>query len=101
VAKKSKVVREEKIKVLVKKFRDQRLKIISVLKDSKVSYEEKIQAQIALEKLPRNSSHTRLRNRCSETGRPRGVYRKFGLCRNLLREYLMSGYVPGAKKASW
>jgi len=58
-------------------------------------------AQIKLQKLPTNSSKTRLRNRCMITGRPRGVYRKFGLCRNKLREHAMMGDVPGLTKASW
>ena len=66
-----------------------------------LSDEERMAASLKFQALPRNSSPSRIRNRCSITGRPRGVYRKFGLCRNKLREFAMRGEVPGMTKASW
>jgi small subunit ribosomal protein S14 len=72
-----------------------------VLHDARASDEDKEAARVSLQKLPRNASPTRLRNRCALTGRPRGVYRKFGLGRTKLRELAMRGEVPGIIKASW
>lgn len=69
--------------------------------DQSLSGEDRFQAMLELQKLPRNSSLVRRRNRCILTGRPRGVYRKFGLCRNKLREIFMNGEAPGVKKSSW
>lgn len=92
---------EKKVAQLVQSFAKKRQELVSIIKSADTSYDERLSAQKKLAKLPRNSSATRLRNRCSETGRPKGVYRKFGLCRNKLREYLMKGYVPGGRKASW
>ena len=101
MAKESKIAREKKVMHLVEKYKEKRAKLVEILKDSEASYEDREKAQLAISKLPRNSSKTRLRNRCAETGRPRGYYRKFGLCRNMVREYLMKGYIPGGRKASW
>ena len=78
--------------------RDARKKIIA---SQDASYEEKIEAATRLQKLPRDSSPSRQRNRCELSGRPRGVYSKFGLGRNKLREATMRGDVPGLRKASW
>ena len=69
--------------------------------DQSLSEEDRYQARLKLQALPRNSSPTRLRNRCEITGRPRGTYRKFGLARNKLRDIAMRGEVPGLTKASW
>jgi len=101
MAKKSKIAREKRIIASIQKYRSVRAEWVAILKGHRHGYAEKIMAMEKLSKLPRNSSATRLRNRCAETGRPRGFYRKFGLSRNLLRKYLMMGYIPGGRKASW
>ena len=85
----------------VNKYRVRRLQLKNTIKDSQTSHEEKMQAIAGLQKLPRDASPCRGRNRCSITGRPRGYYRKFGLGRNKLREHAMSGDIPGLVKASW
>ena len=72
-----------------------------MIHNAKASEEERTDARVKLQKLPRNSSPVRLRNRCALTGRPRGVFRKFGLGRNKLREIAMRGEIPGVTKASW
>jgi small subunit ribosomal protein S14 len=101
MAKKSMVARETKRKKLVLKYVDKRNALREVIRDPKTSVEEKVAAQIQLQKLPRDSNATRVRNRCNLTGRPHGFYRKFGLSRNKLREATMRGDVPGVVKASW
>jgi len=93
--------RELKRRKTVEKFRSKRAELFAILQDSSRSDEEKDDAREKLQKLPRNSSPSRLRNRCALTGRPRGVYRKFGLARNKLRELALRGEVPGIIKASW
>ena len=85
----------------VKKYAAQRAEIFSVINDKNISEEEQQAARIRLQMLPRNASPVRLRNRCMLTGRPRGVYSKFGLGRSKLREIAMSGQIPGIMKASW
>jgi small subunit ribosomal protein S14 len=85
----------------VLKYADRRNALKTIIKDSSVSDDEKFEARLALQKLPRNSSPVRLRNRCALTGRPRGVYSKFGLGRCKLRDIAMSGKIPGIIKASW
>jgi len=85
----------------VKKYAERRAELKAVISDPEVGFEEKQQAIFALQKLPRDSSPVRQRNRCEITGRPRGFYRKFGLSRNKLREATMRGDVPGLRKASW
>jgi small subunit ribosomal protein S14 len=75
--------------------------MIAVIRNAKASDEEKDEARAKLQALPRNASPVRLRNRCALTGRPRGVYRKFGLGRNKLRDIAMRGEIPGMTKASW
>jgi len=75
--------------------------LAEIANDAKRSDEERAEARGALQRLPRNASPTRLRNRCTLTGRPRGVFRKFGLARNKLREIAMRGEIPGVIKASW
>lgn len=101
MAKTSMIARENKRTKLVEQYAAKRAAIKAVLKDVNASDEEKWEAQVKLQKLPRDSSPVRQRNRCQITGRPHGVYRKFGLCRNKLREAAMRGDVPGLTKASW
>jgi len=101
MAKKSMIARETKRSKLIKKFDAKRAALKEVLRSPGSSFEEKESAQVKLQKLPRDSSKSRLRNRCNLTGRPHGYYRKFGLSRNKLREATMRGDVPGLTKASW
>jgi len=101
VAKLSLINRQLKRELLVKKFAKKRAELQAVIDDQSRSEEERYQARLKLQQLPRNSSPTRLRNRCELTGRPRGTFRKFGLGRNKLREKAMRGEVPGITKASW
>ncbi|MHB1529438.1 MAG: 30S ribosomal protein S14 [Acidiferrobacteraceae bacterium] len=101
MAKKSKVLRNELRKGMVIKYRQRRLELKTASVDIHRSEEERLQATQALQRLPRNASPVRVRNRCYLTGRTRGYYRKFGLGRNKLREMMMRGEVPGVVKASW
>jgi small subunit ribosomal protein S14 len=101
VAKTSLIEREKKRERLVKRFAAKRAQLNAIIQDSAKSDEERFEARLALQKLPRNASPTRLRNRCELTGRPRGTFRKFGLSRGKLREVAMRGEVPGLTKASW
>ncbi len=94
-------LREKKRRMTVEKFKAKRVALFEVLHDAKASDEDKDAARAKLQKLPRDASPSRLRNRCALTGRPRGVYRKFGLGRNKLRELALRGEVPGVIKASW
>jgi small subunit ribosomal protein S14 len=93
--------REAKREKLVAKFAAKRTALLATANDAKLSDEERMDARLKLQQLPRNASPTRLRNRCELTGRPRGYFRKFGLCRNKLREVAFRGEVPGLVKASW
>jgi len=101
VAKTSLIEREKKREALVKKYAAKRAELNAIIADQSRSEEERYQARLKLQQLPRNANPTRLRNRCELTGRPRGTYRKFGLARNKLREIAMRGEVPGMTKASW
>ncbi|HET6604347.1 MAG TPA: 30S ribosomal protein S14 [Xanthomonadaceae bacterium] len=101
MAKTSVIERDRKRAKLVRKHAAKRAELKKIIVSEKASYEAKLEANIALQKLPRDSSPVRLRNRCELTGRGRGVYRKFGLGRNKLREATMRGDVPGLRKASW
>lgn len=101
MAKKSMIARENKRNRLVEQHKEKRQVLKEAIRDPKTSSEEKEVALLKLQKLPRDSSPSRQRSRCSVTGRPRGVYRKFGLSRNKLREATMRGDVPGLSKASW
>jgi small subunit ribosomal protein S14 len=101
VAKTSLIEREKKRTALVKKYAGKRAELQAVIDDQSRSEEERFQARLKIQQLPRNANPTRLRNRCELTGRPRGTYRKFGLARNKLREIAMRGEVPGMTKASW
>lgn len=93
--------RELKRVKLANKHATKRANLKKIVNSPHSTYEEKIDAQTGLQKLPRDASPVRQRNRCALTGRPRGVYRKFGLGRNKLREATMRGDVPGLRKASW
>ena len=101
MAKKSMINRELKRQQTVAKFAEKRAALKAVIANPNTSPEERWEAQIALQKQPRNASAARLRNRCRVTGRPHGVYRKFGLGRNKLREAAMRGDIPGLVKSSW
>ncbi|MCD2450085.1 30S ribosomal protein S14 [Methylicorpusculum oleiharenae] len=101
MAKKSMIAREDKRTKLVKKYSQKRELLREIIRDPKTTDEQKELAHIQLQKLPRDSSASRQRNRCNITGRPHGFYRKFGLSRNKLREATMRGDVPGLSKASW
>ena len=101
MAKLALINREEKRAKTVAKYAAKRAELFAVINDVKLSDEERMDARLKLQQLPRNASPSRQRNRCALTGRPRGVFRKFGLCRNKLREMAMRGEVPGMTKASW
>lgn len=101
MAKKSMINRELKRAKLAKKYAAKRAELKAIALDEERSYEEREDARVKLQKLPRDSSPSRGRNRCRLTGRPHGVYRKFGLGRNELRRLAMQGHVPGLVKASW
>ncbi len=101
MAKNSMVQRELKRAKLVVRFAEKRKSLKATIKSSTTSLEEKMAAVDSLQKLPRDSSEVRRQNRCRITGRPHGVYRKFGLCRNKIREAAMRGDIPGLVKASW
>jgi small subunit ribosomal protein S14 len=101
MAKKSVIHRNKKRIELSNRHRQLREELKAKAIDPKVSDEEQFAARMKLQKLPRNGSPTRVRNRCQITGRPRGVYRKFMISRIVLREYAHLGYIPGMTKASW
>ena len=101
MAKVSMIEREKRRARLIEKHFEKREQLKAIIKNPESSDEEVYEAQLKLQKLPRDSSPVRRRNRCKLSGRPRGYYRKFGLSRNKLREAAMRGDVPGLKKASW
>ncbi|MFQ3229186.1 30S ribosomal protein S14 [Reinekea sp.] len=101
MAKESMKAREAKRTKLVAKYAEKRAALKATINSPKSSAEDVWEAQIALQKLPRDASPVRMQRRCQVTGRPHGVYRKFGLSRNVLREQAMLGNIPGLKKASW
>jgi small subunit ribosomal protein S14 len=101
MAKKSMVNRERKRALLIERYAAKRAALKAIITDSTLESEERDAARIKLQKLPRDSSASRGRNRCRLTGRPHGYYRKFGLARNELRRLAMEGHVPGLVKASW
>lgn len=101
MAKTSLIEREKKRERLVAKYSARRAELTALINDQSRSEEERYQARLKLQQLPRNANPTRLRNRCELTGRPRGTFRKFGLARNKLREIAMRGEIPGMTKASW
>ena len=93
--------RQEKREKLVAKYAKKRAALEAIIDNARVSDDDRFAARLKLQQLPRNANPTRLRNRCAITGRPRGVFRKFGLGRNKLREFAMRGEIPGIVKASW
>ena len=101
MAKSSMINRDRKRVRLVQKYEKKRAELKSIIVGTDSSYDEKEEARVKLQKLPRDSSKSRIRNRCSLTGRPHGYYRKFGLSRNELRRLAMEGHIPGLVKASW
>ena len=101
MAKLAVINRNEKRRKMVEKHAQKRADLVAVVNDATRTDEERFEARLKFQALPRNSSPVRLRNRCTLTGRPRGVYRKFGLGRSKLREFVMRGEVPGMTKASW
>jgi len=101
MAKVAVINREQKRRELVAKFSAKRALLKATIQNTKLSDEERADARLKLQALPRNSSPVRLRNRCALTGRPRGTYKKFGLGRIKVREFAMRGEIPGVVKASW
>ena len=101
MAKKSMIAREVKRIKTVEKFAEKRVALKKIMNDQSLTSEERYEARIKFQKLPRNASPSRVVRRCALTGRPKGVYRKFGLSRTKLRELAMSGKLPGIKKSSW
>ncbi len=101
MAKLSLINREEKRRKLAEKYAPKRKLLTDVMNDASRSDEERMQARLKLQALPQNSNPVRQRNRCAITGRPRGVFRKFGLCRLKIREAAFRGEIPGMTKASW
>ena len=93
--------REIKRRKIVEKYKAKRKALNDIINNSSATNEERMEARLRLQNLPRNSSPVRLRNRCALTGRPRGVYSKFGIARGKLRDLMMFGEVPGVTKASW
>ena len=101
MAKLALINREAKRRKMVEQFKAKREALEAIVNDQSRSEEERYEARLKIQALPRNSSSVRLRNRCQLTGRPRGVFRKFGLGRSKLRDFVMRGEVPGVTKASW
>ena len=101
MAKLSLINRDMKRRALVKKYQKKRDALLEIVNNMKASEEDRFAARLKLQQLPRNANPTRQRNRCAVTGRSRGYFRKFGLGRNKLREFVMRGEVPGMVKASW
>ncbi|MDD2774953.1 MAG: 30S ribosomal protein S14 [Gallionella sp.] len=101
MAKMALINREQKRRDMVAKFAAKRAVLLAAIENTKLSDEERMDARLKLQALPRNSSPVRLRNRCALTGRPRGTFRKFGLGRIKVREFAMRGEIPGMVKASW
>jgi small subunit ribosomal protein S14 len=101
MAKKSMIARDVKRAKLIKRFAAKRAALKAIIGSPTASYDERLAASDKLKTLPRDSSPVRMQTRCAITGRPKGVYRKFGLGRNKLRELTMGGNIPGLRKASW
>ena len=101
MAKTNMVEREKRRARLVKRYAAKRAQLKELIRNPRTSPEERVAAQAKLQAMPRDASASRLRNRCNITGRSRGVYRKFGLSRQKIREVAMRGEIPGLAKASW
>jgi small subunit ribosomal protein S14 len=101
MAKKSSIEKNNKRRRMSKSGAAKRARLKAIVMDKETSIEEKVAAQFAMQKMPRDTSRIRIRNRCELTGRPRGNYRKFGLCRLKMRDLASTGYLPGVVKSSW
>jgi small subunit ribosomal protein S14 len=101
MAKKSKIAKNNQRAVLIERYAERRAELIAVIKDPEAAYADKREAYQRLNKLPRDSSATRYRNRCGITGRPRAYIRKFGMSRSAMRHLAHNGELPGIRKASW
>lgn len=101
MAKKSKIVKNQRRAEMIEFYADERAELIQVIKDPEAAYADKREAYQKIAKMPRDASATRYRNRCGVTGRPRGYFRKFGMSRSALRELAHNGELPGVRKASW
>jgi small subunit ribosomal protein S14 len=101
MAKTSVVNRDAKRRATVKKYAAKRKELLEIINNQRVSQEDRYAARLKMQQLPRDASPVRLRNRCALTGRPRGVYKKFGLARAKLRDIALRGEIPGVIKASW
>ena len=101
MARKSVLIRNENRRKLIVRYAARRTELRKILKDPHASSEDKMKAQENMQKLPRDSCAVRYRNRCKITGRSRGVYRRFGISRSVLRELVLNGDVPGVTKSSW
>ena len=101
MAKKGRIERNNRVLSTVQKDLEKRQTLVAILKSQSTSYDEKFSAMVALQKISRDGSKTRYRNRCAITGRSRGYYSKFGLSRNVIRHYASFGQISGLKKSSW
>ncbi len=101
MAKKSQINRDNRRLQLIKKYAARRAELRKVLKNPNLSVDDKLEAQVAFAKLPRNSCPTRKNNRCAVSGRSKAYYRKFGISRIALRELALRGQLPGVRKSSW
>ena len=101
MAKLSSINKNERRKKLVKKYANRYAKLKAIADDQSADDTERLMARLKLAEIPRNANPTRVRNRCATTGRPRGYYRKFGLCRVELRDLANKGIIPGVTKSSW
>jgi small subunit ribosomal protein S14 len=101
MAKTSKLARNAQRRELVARYAEKRAAFKAIINSPKSTQEEKVTAVNALHKMPRDSSATRVRNRCNQSGRPRGFLRHFGLSRIALRDMALNGFIPGVRKASW
>jgi small subunit ribosomal protein S14 len=101
MAKLSSINKNERRKKLVKQYANRYAKLKAIADDKSADDTERLMARLRLAEIPRNANPTRVRNRCATTGRPRGYYRKFGLCRVELRDLANKGMIPGVTKSSW
>lgn len=101
MARKAVLMRNEKRRLLIERYAKRREELRRVLRDPRADAAAKMQAQTELQKMPRDSCKARYRNRCRITGRSRGVFRRFGISRSILRELSMNGEIPGVTKSSW
>ena len=101
MAKTAVVHRDKRRRKIVRKYAARRKELLEIINSQRYSQEDRYAARLKMQQLPRDASPVRLRNRCALTGRPRGVYKKFGLARSKLRDIAMRGEIPGVIKASW